>query len=153
MKTNKFNVAPVVSALLLVLCFGFASSAFAQGTIGKIFTKAEADKQFGPVLKSVTMKVEEVKALLSKTGDYVMFDLSGDRVRCLDGKRQALNSFGKTATSKDVFHKYSRSKVEELISLGDGATVTFETRANVFSVTSGATTLELSVFCPPLCNE
>ena len=152
MKKSHISAVPFLSLLVLILCFGFASNVFAQATIGKIFTKADADKQFGPVLKSVTLKVSEVKTILSKSNNYVLFDLSGDKVRCLDEKRTALNEFGRTAKSGDPFHKYSRSKVEELISLGDGATVTFETRANVFSITSGATTLEMGASCPPWCE-
>lgn len=139
--------------LLCIFFFGLSTAAYCGDPIGKIFTKAEANQKFGKVVTSVTMSVKEVRALIAVNDEHVMFNIKGNRVRALSGKRTMLNAAAADAQPTEVFHKYSRSKVEELLSLTTTDTVTFEQRTDVFSVTSGDYTLENSWLCPPSCTE
>ena len=160
------NSKSLFFALAFVLLTGLSSS-FAQG---QIFSKAEADKLFGPVLKSVVVPVADVKAMLDKCKSVVMFDVDADgaapQLIAVDDARHTLNAYGKSVASTRVLHKYSKAKVAELLSTAAASakttattlatdattTVTVEIRATVLSVTVGDYTLEKSAGCPPWCD-
>ena len=52
-----------------------------------------------------------------------------------------------------VFHRFSKSIVKELLSLGKEEISYVEKRAEVLSITNGEFTLEMSDPCPPNCDE
>lgn len=162
---------------LIFLMMGVLSSSFAQDkVIGQVFTKAEADQLFGPVLKSITVPVADLNKILAQCDGYVMFDLdiSSAKVQAIatDESRRPLNGYAKTIKPERIMHKYSKSKVQELLTKSGfntevkgsvlkstasaGSTpntsVTFEIRSNVFTVSTTAFTLEMALGCPPACD-
>ncbi len=140
-------------SLILLLVLSFAvSAAYAADPIGKIISKTEADSSFGNVLISVSMTKENVVEFQNKcTTNVIMFDISDSKLRVLDGNRQPILNVDSPVKDTDVFHVYSMSKVQELLSLSADSNVLFEVRENVFSITSGDYTLEFGNPCPPIC--
>ncbi len=157
----------------LIITFAFTSVLCAQG---KLFTKEEADQQFGKVVESVPMSLESFQALLdsgplgtdkvgkdtllplsssSQTGT-MMFRIMDNDIVVLDGMRRSICNHTSTDFVKQgqvEFKVYARELVETLIRDGGGDTVMFENReSGVFSITCGKMTLEFSIPCPPMCR-
>ncbi|MDP4175976.1 MAG: hypothetical protein Q8933_18505 [Bacteroidota bacterium] len=148
------------SALLLFLFFLALDSNFlsAQTVIGKVYTKAEADKLYGPVLKSIKLPASQFKNILSRSGKFMKFRFEGSDLYILNTDRKELFRSGSTATVRtfsatDPVRVYSSSVVDELLSKGQSSTITIEQRADVMSVTDGEYTLENGTGCPPDCEE
>ena len=124
----------------------------ADEIIGKIFSKDEADKNFGPVLSSVSISSSELKALVSQSNKLVMFNVAGRKLSILKEGRAVLYPGGFSPKSDEKYASYSKSKVEELLNLGMSDTIIVEQRKDVISVTNGLHTLETSDWCPPFCR-
>lgn len=126
---------------------------YAQTVAGKIFTKDEADKLFGPVLESYTMSAEQFSTLLNKSGNAVMFSFSSNNLHILDAKRNVLFSNGQVRvfSSSEVLKYYSVSVAQELLSKGKSSVIVIEKREKVLSITNGVYTMEDAVDCPPWC--
>jgi hypothetical protein len=176
MKFLKYNFRLSYLSFIFLL-MGVLSSSFAQDkVIGQVFTKTEADQLFGPVLKSITVPVADLNKILDNCNGYVMFDLditsAQTQAIATDEFRKPLNSYSKAIKPERVMHKYSKSKVQELLtksglstsskapllkgsaseSSSANTTVTLEIRSNVFTVSTTAYTLEMSLGCPPACD-
>jgi hypothetical protein len=129
------------------------------GEIGKIYTKAEADSLFGPVLTVDTVKTTDLANLAKNTPKYMLFNLIDGKACVLNASREVIfnNSLvvGKAPTIEPtkVFRLFSTSKVLELIKQGGSDVTTIETKANVLTLTNGATVLEQSLPCPPHCDD
>jgi len=157
---------------------GVLSSSFGQDKVaGQVFTKAEADQLFGPVLKSVTVSVADLNKILDKCNGYVMLDVDMSNAKpqpiATDENRKPVNGYTKEVKADRVMHKYSKSKVQELLTKSGmstssnspllkssatanstaSTTVTLEVRSNVFSVSTAAYTLEMGIICPPFCDN
>lgn len=153
MKTRYGNLVVALLLLYAVSLYGMVpENAGTDKAIGKIVTKAEADKLFGPVLKSVTFSVNEVRQLVSSTNNSVMFNIKDGNLFILNDNRRVLFPAGASVLANETFHRYSKSKVIELLDLAQGSEILFEVRANVFCITGGAYTLEYGVLCPPICD-
>ena len=128
------------------------------GEVGKIFTKAEADSLYGPVLIADTIKTEELAKLTTASPKYMLFNLIEGKSFVLNDSRAVLLSnaliVGKalTVSPTQAFRVWSTSKVQELIKQGGSDVTTVETRAKALTLTNGATVLEESAICPPLCH-
>jgi len=125
---------------------------------GKIIKTSEADKLFGPVLKSEKVNVQQLKMILKNTPGNVAFGFKNGRVHILDKGRKAQFPSAAAVENSDVFHVFSTSIVAELIGLEKGTEVMIEERANnILSITTSSTTsgenytLEFAQPCPPLC--
>jgi hypothetical protein len=140
-----------ILSTLLILCLA-STSTFSQ-TYGEIFTKSEANKKFGPVLKSVTLQTSSFQGMLNQTNNYIMFKIKDGNAIILDSKRKVLHPIGKSVNSADVFSVYSASVMNELLKLGNSTNIFIEQRGSVLTVTNGAYTLEMAVICPPFCPD
>jgi len=125
---------------------------------GKIIKTSEADKLFGPVLKSEKVNVQHLKMILKNTPDRVMVGLKNGRVNILDKGRKSQFPSAAAVENSDVFHVFSTAIMEELLSLEKGTEVTVEERGNnILSITTSSTTgedaytLEFAYLCPPDC--
>lgn len=58
--------------------------------IGKIFSKEEADRNYGPVLFSVKIPTSEFRGLIAKSKKYLMFNLKDGRLSILKEGRVPL---------------------------------------------------------------
>lgn len=142
--------------VILISCTGgtqtIATKSIGTQTIGTIFDKAEANKLFDNVIESVKMSRSELDLILSRTEKYVMFNVNNGELVILGDGRKVLYPAGKVISSSDVYYVVSKSKVNELLSLGTGTEIFFERRLKVFSITKDMFTLEEMQPCPPNCN-
>ena len=139
-----------VLTLFFVLCI--ASLNFAQ-VKGQIFTKEDADKQFGSVLFSVKMSADELQSYLDRTSDDIMFRITDNKVVILDNTRKVLNIDNYKVEEDEQFKVFSVLIVKELLIKGGNSTVNIEQRKDVLSITNGEFTLEMGAICPPWCGE
>lgn len=138
--------------LLAAIVFAVNIACFGQ-VAGKLFTSAVADQKYGPVLNSVEFPTKNLTELLNETDKYIMFKIVNNSIVILDKDRKVLYPEVEKITEEDVFTEYSKSVVEDLISVGDADTVFFEQRKEVFTVTVGNVTMEIGIICPPLCQD
>ena len=124
----------------------------ADEIIGKIFSKEEADKNYGPVLSSVKIASSELKTLISKSNKYVMFNTKDGKLSILCEGRVLLYPAGFSVKADEKYATYSKSKVEELLNSGKADTTVVEQRKEVMSVTNGQYTMEIMNWCPPFCS-
>lgn len=136
---------------LLMVLFGSICLTGAQ-TVGVIYTKAEADQKFGPVLNSVEMDTVKLETILSKSGSYLLFKIYEGNLYILSGNREPLYPADFSVKPEEVYKLVSVSKIVELLNRGQNQQVFFEVRKNVYSLTNGDYTLEEIVDCPPFCN-
>jgi hypothetical protein len=137
--------------LTLLLCLALIKVSQAQ-TYGQIFTKQEADDLYGPVLFSVSVSKLSVHSFLTQTNDYIMFNIRDNKLIVLDRHRKPIFPKKVLTNSSEVFHMYSVSVLNELLSLDNDNTVYVEQRTKVLSVSSGGYTMEVGVWCPPMCD-
>ena len=129
-----------------------SSIVFAQ-TIGKIYTKDEADKLYGNVIESVQLSVSEINSLLNQSQDKIMFSILKKQLVILGDNRKVLSATTQNISPSDVFAVYSKSKLLELLNYADAKYVYFEKRVNRPTITYGMHTLEEMMICPPICGE
>ena len=147
-----------ISGFMFIFFFAFLLTGNILGQ-GKIIKTSEADKLFGPVLKSEKINVQHLKMIMKNTPERVMFGFKNGRVHILDKGRKAQFPSAAAVENSDVFHVFSTAIVAELIGLEKGTEVTIEERANnILSITTSSTggdayTLEFSISpCPPYCQ-
>lgn len=124
----------------------------ADEIIGKIFSKDEADQNFGPVLSSVKIPSSELKALINRSNKLVMFNVAGGKLSILREGRTLLHPPGFSVKADEKYAAYSKSIVEELLTLGKADTTFVEQRKDVISISNGMHTLEMTTWCPPFCS-
>ena len=118
---------------------------------GKIFTKEEAEKQFGKVTYSVDMKTEEVKKIIESSPVGIMFKFVDEKLNILNKQRK--NVYGSIEPeSSEVYNHYSTGVFEELLVKGKQDLTTFQMRGETFTVQNGEFVLEEGIPCPPLCH-
>jgi hypothetical protein len=127
------------------------------GEVGKIYTKAEADSLYGPILTLDTIKTEDLSKFAQNSHKYMMFNLIDGKACILNESREVISSpslvVGKPQSVEPTkaFKLFSTSKILELIKQGGSDVTTVEIRANVLTLTNGAAVLERSSTCPPIC--
>ena len=120
---------------------------------GKILSKEEADKLFGPVLVSKEIPSSTLKELVSKSVEVIMFNIVDDDVYILGDDRKVLLPAGLNIKSTDKYHVFSTLIVQELLSRGSNPTTYIEQREKVLTISNGNITLEYSWICPPICPD
>jgi len=140
-----------VLSMLFIFCL--ASTSILSQTYGEIFTSAEANQKFGPVLKSVTVPSFTLKKWLDQTDKYIMFKIVEDEAFILDNNRNLLYPIAGNINPTDVFTVFSVSVINELLISGRNAKVFVEQRNSVLSVSSGYLTMEVGVLCPIWCPD
>lgn len=124
----------------------------ADEIIGKIFSKEEADKNYGPVISSVEISSSQLASLCRQASKYVMFNLKDGKLSILREGKTPLHPEGFNADADEKYAVYSKSVVEELLNAGKADTTVVEQRKDVISVTNGQQTLEMAGWCPPFCS-
>jgi len=154
-------------AVLLLLSFG---SIFAQsdlGVVGKLYTKAEADQLYGPVLESIEIDTGELLSILNKAEDYAMFTIKNHQIIITDRYRELISPYKMFYASVDrelfvpsrnviedneTLYLYSISMVKKAVESGNQSITKVEKRAEKLTITNGYTTLQRSLACPPFCQ-
>ena len=158
----------LISFLAIILMIG-SSTASAQGklgVVGKLFTQQEAKVLFGKVIGSIDIPASELKNALANAKEYVLFSIKNNRVIIRDERRRSLSKENEYLADNDVLYIFSKSMVEKFlanakpkktIGLSTMAStepvVTVERRASVLTLSSGETTLEHALPCPPVCSD
>lgn len=149
-KTSKKIVLFLIT--LIIIFFGITGTANSQDKIiGKVISKNEANNLFGPVISSVTISASQLNSWLTKSENYIMFAIKNNKLFVLGDNRTPIATNGSSISPGEIFHIYSKSKVQELLSSGEGTAIVFEIRQNVFSITKDESTLEFGDNCPPYC--
>jgi len=120
-------------------------------TIGKVFTRIDADISFGKVISSVFINTSDLQDLLLQTTNYIMFSIIDGELVVLDNNRVPLYPANLAVSSIEVFHLLSVSTVHDLLAKGNNDMTYFENRQNVLTLTNGDYSLEESQLCPPFC--
>lgn len=137
--------------VVTILLFVVAASANYGQKIGKLFPKAKADSLFGKVVDSATITKTELKNLLGKTKNHLMFRVEKGELSILGDGRKILYS-KQSKIDKDVkFHMFSKSVVKTLLDISDAGTIQVEQRENALTVDNDWAVMELSTICPPFC--
>ena len=134
---------------IIFLLFISSFTLFAQG---KILSKEEANKIFGPVEISKEISSDNLKQFTLLTVNKIMFKIINNEIYILDHNRNLLFPLGATIGSTDVFSVYSVSIVQQLLSQGNNPITYIEKRKRVLIISNGVYTLEYSSLCPPFCN-
>ena len=95
-----YKLSIFILSMLFIFCL--ASTSILSQTYGEIFTSAEANQKFGPVLKSVTVPSFTLKELLNQTDKYIMFKVVEDEAFMLDNNRNLLHPMAKNINPTDV---------------------------------------------------
>ena len=133
--------------VILIALFSFNVS---NGqTIGKIFDKDYADKEFGNVIKSVTIANDNLNEMLKTSGKYIMLNIDTGTIRAIDAQRKTIQ--GSANSPEEIFYNMSTSQVELLLSDGLQNTTQIEMRPKTMTLTNGQFTLEFTKPCPPYC--
>ena len=135
----------IFTALLLFLSF----EAYSQG---KIISKEEANKLFGPVLISKVFLTDGLQTTIDKSKEIVMFKIIDKEVYILNNNRDVLLPEKVKVDSSEVFSVYSLSVLQELMKNGGKDTTYVEQRDSVLTLTNGSLTVEYAKPCPPICN-
>lgn len=136
------------TAILLIFLF---SSVNLSQTIGKIYKSDEANKLFGNVIDAISFPQSDLLQIANNTQNYLLFSLSNGELTILGDMRLVLYPVGKTVDSNEVFYVYSKSKVAELLKQSPSDKVIFEARQKTLTLSSGTSTLEEALLCPPFC--
>ncbi len=150
MKKNYLFLA--ISGILLLSGLINAQT-LSSSVVGKLYTKADADQIYGPVLQSVTISTSDLSSLTAKTPNYIMFNIINGQLYILNSSRVVLSGPVTAVSSSQVFRYFSTSIVNQCLQQGQASTTTVELRTNsVLTVTNGDVTLEMGSPCPPYCN-
>ena len=120
--------------------------------IGKIFILSDAESQFGTVECEFILEKDVLKSMLKNTLNYVMFNNYENDLTILGDDRIVLFSSNTYVEKDDVFHLYSKTNVEKLMSLGNSKFCNFQKREKAFTIQNGQFVLEFSIPCPPMCH-
>lgn len=123
----------------------------ADEIIGKIFSKEEAEKNFGPVSSSAEIISSQLASLCSQADKYVMFNIKDGTLSILKEGKALLYPEGFNIDAEEKYAVYSKSIVEELLNSGKADITFIEQRKDVMSLTNGQQTLEMGMWCPPYC--
>jgi hypothetical protein len=134
-----------------------SDTAHITGEVGKIYTKAEADSLYGPILTIDTIKTEDLSKFAENSPKYMMFNLIEGKAYVLNASREVISGpslvVGKPQSVEPTkaFKLFSTGKILELIKQGGSDVTTVEIRSNVLTLTNGSSVLEKSSTCPPIC--
>ncbi len=132
-----------------IVSFSFS---YAQGIVGKMYSKQEADNLYGTVITAVQIQTSFLNKFLINQDSYVMFRIYNNNLIVLDSKRRPLYPETATVNPDDVFRYFSNSMVTKTISSGNELTTRIELRNNnIITITNGNSTLEMGGICPPFC--
>ena len=138
-------------AIIISIIF-ICSISYPQNIVGKIYTNAEANSLFGPVITSVPISSIQLTNLTLKTTNYLMFRVLNGNLTILADKRILLYPMSETVNPQDIFRYVSISVIRNIIKDGNSPTTYIEVRNNgIITLTNGIYTLDNGVVCPPFC--
>ncbi|MHB8581363.1 MAG: hypothetical protein ACYDA4_16080 [Ignavibacteriaceae bacterium] len=148
MKKSQILSISVLFSLFLLVTSTYSQ---VQGTVGKLYTKDQANQLFGPVLSSQTISASALLALVQKCPQYIMFNIINGQLFVLNANRSVLSGPTAAVSPTQVFHFCSSSMILSLLQTSGATTINVELRQNKLTITAGSQTLEDLMVCPPTC--
>ena len=137
---------------ILISIFFVCSISYSQNIVGKIYTNADANSVYGPVITSVAIPSIQLNNLTFQTTNYLMFRILNGNLTILGYKRKVLYPLNAEIDVQDVFRFLSISLIQKIIKDGNSPITNIEIRNNgILTITNGVYTLENTVECPPFC--
>jgi hypothetical protein len=146
MAIKKLRLSLVIFSILFLVGNGYSQ------TVGRIYSKTEANILFGTVIESVQMNVDQFKSIIQQTNTDVMVRVLNGELTILGDGRNVLYPAGKNVGPNEVFRLYSKSRVNELLGLSHENAFSVERRSDTTTITFGSNTLEEALPCPPYCR-
>jgi hypothetical protein len=124
-------------------------STYAQG---KLFSKSEASKLFGPVQYSSTISKADLQKLLTLDNSARILFTSKAIFNLNKVILYGNDVISKTPRYPVIYHAFGKDMLKRLIEVSTTDYITIETREEVLSLSSGDNVLEFSMPCPPYCE-
>ncbi|MBI5729794.1 MAG: hypothetical protein HY963_01530 [Ignavibacteriales bacterium] len=144
--TKKLKVVLTFFCVLFIVNTGYSQ------TVGKIFSKSEANVLFGNIIESAQMNISQFTSVIQQTNNFVMVKVQDGELIILGNGRALLYPSGKSIGPNEVFYLYSKSKIIELLGMSSENVISVERRSNTTTLTYGSFTLEEGWPCPPWCQ-
>ena len=106
--------------------FLFSTGTSFSQNYGQIFSKSEANQDFGAVTSTITITTSQLQNVLNKTANVLMFRIKDSNLLVLGDDRNVLYGSTESIPPADVYKVYSKSKINELIKSGGTNTVFIE---------------------------
>ncbi len=119
---------------------------------GKIVSVAEAANLFSQVATSYQLITRDLLDYCQKAGRVIMFAEENGELYIAGTGRNILSTNTQPPSPDLVFHVYSVTKVNELITLGKDQITIVEIRSDVVDLKNGEFILEFGNPCPPYCG-
>jgi len=119
---------------------------------GKIISATEGENLFGTVITSYQLNTNDLLGYCQNAGQLIMFAEENATLFIAGTGRRMLSTGDKAPSPELVFHVYSVSKVNELLTLGKEEVTVIEVRSDVVDLKNGAFILEFATLCPPFCS-
>ncbi len=118
---------------------------------GKIISAVEGENLFGKVVASYQLNTNDLLGYCPKAGRVIMFAEENAELYVAGSGRNALSINKQVSSTNLVFHVYSVTKVNELLTLGKNEITVVEIRSDVVDLKNGEFILEFAEQCPPIC--
>ena len=119
---------------------------------GKIVSVAEAAILFGQVVTLYQLITIDLLDYCQNAGRVIMFAEENGELYIAGTGRNILSTNTQPPSPDLVFHVYSVTKVNELLTLGKDQITVVEFRSDVVDLKNGEFILEFSWPCPPFCS-
>jgi len=119
---------------------------------GKIVSVTEGENLFGTVITSHQLNTSDLLGYCQKAGRVIMFAEENGELYVAGTGRIFLSLNTKAPSPDLVFHVYTVTKVNELITLGKNEITFVEIRSDVVDLKNGEFILEFAEICPPYCG-
>ena len=119
---------------------------------GKIVSATDGESLFGFVINSYQLNTNDLLAYCQTAGRVIMFAEENGELYIAGTGRTILSTNTQPPSPDLVFHVFSVTKVNELITLGNDPITVVEIRSDVVDLKNGEFILEFSSPCPPYCS-
>lgn len=119
---------------------------------GKIVSATDGENLFGAVITTYQLNTNDLLAYCQNAGRVIMFAEENAGLFVAGAGRIILSLNTATPSPDLIFHVYSVTKVNELITLGKDQITVVEIRSDVVDLKNGEYVLEYGSFCPPYCG-
>lgn len=119
---------------------------------GNIVSATDGESLFGAVINSYQLNTNDLLGYCQKAGRVIMFAEENGELYIAGPGRTTLSTNTQPPSPDLIFHVYSVTKVNELITLGNDQFTIVEIRSDVVDLKNGEYILEYSWPCPPYCS-
>lgn len=146
------KLLPLIVLITLISTAGISAQS-KNLTIGKIFTKQQANELYGPVITSVQISKDQLRAAVAKAKNYVLFAIKDGKAFIMDERKVSLTGDLSFLSFNEKAFVFSKGVVEKFLAIPTLTDIiTVENRATVNTVSSENSTMEYSTACPPVCD-